>query len=307
MLVRSINKFKEIYQESLSSTCRLIGLDRQVYYRSIKKKAAQLSLADQVVNLVRGIRIKMPRIGGKKLYHLLETKLKKLKVGRDKLFDILRANRLLIKSKRQYHVTTDSHHRFKKHKNLIEFLEIKRPEQVFVSDITYLGDRQHPMYLALITDAYSKKIMGYNLSESLGANGAVEALKMAIKNRSDQQNDLIHHSDRGVQYCCDVYQQALNDASITCSMTEKYDPYQNAVAERINGILKQEFLANIKIQDIELMKILIDNSIQIYNKERPHFSCHLLTPEQMHQQKKLKMRTYKTKTEYKLKLIPSFY
>lgn len=110
--------------------------------------------------MVRGVRIQMPRLGTKKLYYLLSGQLKELRVGRDKLFDILRANWLLIRPKRQYHVTTNSHHRFKKHKNLIEDLEIKRPEQVLVSDITYLGNRKNPMYLSLVTDAYSKKIMG---------------------------------------------------------------------------------------------------------------------------------------------------
>lgn len=126
----------------------------------------------------------MPRLGVKKLYHLINSQLKPLGVGRDKLFDILRANKLLIRPKRQFHVTTNSRHRFKKHKNLVENLEIKRPEQVLVSDITYIGERKNPMYLSLVTDAYSKKIMGYNVSQSLEAKGANAALKMAIKNRS---------------------------------------------------------------------------------------------------------------------------
>ena len=261
---------------------------------------------NQVIKLVNEIRIKMRRIGGKKLYHLLRLPLKRLKIGRDKFFDILRANRLLIKPKRQYHVTTDSHHRFKKHKNLVEHLEIARPEQVIVSDITYVGNRDYPMYLSLVTDAYSKKIMGYNLSKSLGAQGANSALKMAIKNCDYAKRNLIHHSDRGVQYCCDLYQQTLSKENIQCSMTEQYDPYQNAVAERINGILKQEFLCGIRTNDFDLMKILIDSSIKIYNEERPHFSNFLLTPRQMHRQSEIKMRTYKKqKTEYQNDLILS--
>lgn len=278
----------------------MIGINRQFYYRSKKRKEKQQKIAGQVIDLVNVIRMKMPRLGTKKLYHKLESSLKHLRVGRDKLFDILRANSLLIKPKKQYHVTTDSHHRFKKHKNLVENLEINRPEQVLVSDITYVGDREHPMYLALVTDAYSKKIMGFNLSNSLGAKGAVCALKMAIKSRSYPNKKMIHHSDRGIQYCCDIYQEVLNDEDlnktvIKCSMTEKYDPYQNAVAERINGILKQEFIGDVKIKDIELMKLLIENSIEIYNQERPHYSNYMLTPEQMHLQSAIKMRTYKTK------------
>lgn len=240
----------------------------------------------------------MPQLGVKKLYHLLRPQLAELNVGRDKLFDILRANRLLIKAKRQYHVTTDSHHRFRKHKNLIEGMEIKRPEQVVVCDITYVGVREKPMYLALVTDAYSKKVMGYNVSQSLGAKGATSALKMAVKNRSYPRDELIHHSDRGVQYCCDIYQAALRKGGIKCSMTEKYDPYQNAVAERINGILKQEFIGKTSTVDFNLMKSLIADSIEIYNNERPHYSGHMLTPQKMHQQSKVVMRTYKKqKTE----------
>ena len=284
----------------------MIGINRQVYYRGHQRKENKQRIANKVIKLVKGVRRKMPKLGAKKLYHKLEVHLKELGVGRDKLFDILRANSLLIKAKKQYHVTTNSHHRFKKHKNLIENLEITRPEQVFVSDITYVGSRDYPMYLALVTDAYSKRIMGYNLSDSLGAKGAVEALKMAIKNRYYPERDLIHHSDRGVQYCCELYQQTLEAAKTKCSMTEKYDPYQNAVAERINGILKQEFIGGCQIKNIDLMRALIKNSIQIYNQERPHYSNFLLTPQQMHQQEKIVMRTYKKqKTEYQNDLVLS--
>ena len=271
----------------------------------INREEKDQSIAQQVIDLVNEVRIRMPRLGGKKLYHILKIPLKKLKVGRDKFFDILRANRLLIKRKRQYRVTTNSHHRFKKHKNLVEHLAIKKPEQVFVSDITYLGTRKNPMYLALVTDAYSKKIMGYDVSKSLASPGVEAALKMAIKKRSYPQRQLIHHSDRGLQYCCDEYQKILNKANIQCSMTEKYDPYQNAVAERINGILKQEFIGELRINDLGLMKILVKNSIEIYNQERPHFSSHLLTPQKMHQQEVIKMKTYKTKTGHQFQLESS--
>jgi len=260
----------------------------------------------QVIEMVQVVRARMPRLGVRKLYYIIEAQLKPLRVGRDKLFDILRANKLLISPKRQYHVTTDSHHRFKKHKNLIEELEIKRPEQVLVSDITYIGERENPIYLSLVTDAYSKKIMGYNVSQSLEAKGANAALKMAIKNRSYKTKQLIHHSDRGIQYCCDLYQQTLKRKNIKCSMTEKYDPYQNAVAERINGILKQEFIGYSMIKKFTLMKKLVKNSIEIYNNHRPHFSNFLLTPKQMHQQSQIKMRTYKNqKTGHQHLLIPS--
>ena len=272
-----------------------MGIDRQVYYRAIKKTKHKQQTATQVVEMIEKVRMRMPRIGTRKLYHLLYEELKELGIGRDRLFAIMKANHLQIVPKRQYHITTDSHHRFRKHKNLVDGLIIERPEQVWVSDITYIGNRQNPMYLSLTTDAYSKKIMGFNVSKSLTASGAIAAMKQAIKNREYPEKQLIHHSDRGLQYCCDEYQQLLINSKITCSMTESYDPYQNAVAERVNGILKHEFILGITTTDLELMRNLIDESIEIYNNERPHWSCWMKTPTLMHQQKTIKIRTYKTK------------
>lgn len=237
----------------------------------------------------------MPRIGTRKLYHILNKELKDMGVGRDRLFRIVRANHLHIVPKRQYHITTDSHHRFRKHKNLLESLPLVRPEQVWVSDITYIGTRANPMYLSLVTDAYSKKIMGFNVSQSLNADGAVAALEQAIANRKHPKKQLIHHSDRGLQYCCDAYQAILEKNRVSCSMTESYDPYQNAVAERVNGILKHEFILGITIHDLELMNKLLEESIYIYNNERPHWSCLMETPTKMHIQNNIKIRTYKNK------------
>lgn len=245
----------------------------------------------------------MPKIGTRKLYYLLQDSLKELGVGRDKLFEILKANHMLIKPKRSYHITTNSHHRFRKHKNLIEDLNIERPEQVWVADITYVGNRQNPMYLSLITDAYSKQIIGYNVSRTLATRECIKALKRAIKNRKYPKEKLIHHSDRGLQYCSNEYQRLINNKKIQCSMTESYDPYQNAVAERINGILKQEFLMNTKNIDIKTMKTLIKQSIEIYNQYRPHWSCYMLTPNQMHKQKNIKIKTYKNKNLQELQLL----
>lgn len=280
---------------SISFACKLFGYDRQVYYRSKHRVNKGQQRAMIIKRMVMQKRKRMPRIGGKKLYHLLKTELNELGVGRDKFFDILRANQLLIKAKRRYSITTNSHHRFRKHKNLVEDLEIERPEQLWVSDITYIGDRENPKYLALVTDAYSKKIVGYDVSNSLSVSGSIKALNMAIKNRKYRGKKLIHHSDRGLQYCSDEYQRLLKEYRIKCSMTEKYDPYQNAVAERINGIIKQEFILGVKIKDLDLMKILISQSIEIYNKERPHLSCEMQTPEYMHKQDQIKIKTYKRK------------
>ena len=184
--------FKSNYGESISSTCELLGISRQTYYRAIRSRAKRQATADRVIKLVREVRMEMPRIGTRKLYHLLMVPLKELGVGRDRLFAILKANHMLIKPKRSYHLTTNSHHRFRKHKNLIEDIDIARPEQVWVSDITYIGTRQNPMYLSLVTDAYSKKILGYYVSNTLETNSSVKALRQAINNRSYPKETLIH-------------------------------------------------------------------------------------------------------------------
>lgn len=232
----------------------------------------------------------MPELGTRKLYYILKEKLSVLNVGRDRLFRILRANHMLIKPKRSYHITTDSHHRFRKHKNLVSTIEIEKPESVWVSDITYVGTRINPSYLALVTDAYSKKIVGYNVSNSLSLNGSLLALDMAVKSREYKARPLIHHSDRGLQYCANEYQKLLKKNDIKASTTEKYDPYENAIAERINGILKQEFNIAKNIKDLSLKKELIKNAITIYNNRRPHLSNHMLTPMQMHKQQILKRK-----------------
>lgn len=237
----------------------------------------------------------MPRLGTRKLYYLLKNELSILNVGRDKLFRILKANHMLIKPKRSYHTTTDSHHRFRKHKNLVTNVEIEKPEVVWVSDITYVGNRTNPSYLALITDAYSKKIVGYDVSNSLNVEGSIKALDMATKSRVYKNQPLIHHSDRGLQYCSNEYQQLLKENDISPSMTEKYDPYENAIAERINGILKQEFSVARNIENLNFKKKLIKNAIAIYNNKRPHLSNQMLTPIQMHEQNKLKRKQYKSK------------
>ena len=289
---------------SITFACSLFGVSRQVYYRSKSRVIKYQDRAEQVVALVSSVRRLMPRIGGKKLYHILEVDLRKLGVGRDKLFSILRANKLLIKAKRQYHITTNSHHRFRKHKNLIDQLTVSRPEQVWVSDITYVGNRTDPKYLALVTDSYSKKIVGFDVSNSLSTASSLRALSMGIAQRQYKDQKLIHHSDRGLQYCSDAYQSLLVSNKIICSMTESYDPYQNATAERVNGILKQEFLLGLKIKDIDLMKELVEQSIAIYNNYRPHLSCHLYTPAYMHSQSEITIKTYKTKQVKSLNPLP---
>lgn len=165
---------------------------------------------------------------------MLHQPLREKKVGRDKLFDILRANRLLIKPARSYHLTTNSHHRFRKHKNLAEGMEVTRPEEIWVSDITYIGSRNRHMYLSGYRCLFQEDY-GYDLFGSLDIQGSLNAPRMANRNRLYRDVPLIYHSDRGIRYCSDAYQKLLRQYHIIPSMTESYDPYANAVAERING------------------------------------------------------------------------
>jgi len=233
----------------------------------------------------------MPRLGTRKLYHLLKPRLEihSIKLGRDGLFAYLRQRHMLVKPKRSYTKTTDSHHWLRKHPNLMKGLEIKAPEQVFVSDITYVETDEGIHYLSLVTDAWSRKIMGYELSLEMKALDVVKALKQAVSNR-EYGSALLHHSDRGSQYCSALYQQVLREHGIQPSMTDGYDCYQNALAERINGILKQEFLLH-RCKTMAELEVLISESITIYNSMRPHLSLGYKTPEAVHRQQKASCET----------------
>ena len=295
MFTRAVRRYGEMKSVSISEVCRLLGTSRQRYYRGVWGERRSRRRATETVVLVQSVRKEMPRIGGRKLHHMLGRELAIIGVGRDRLFDILRANHMLILPPRSYHVTTNSHHRFRKYKNLIAGMTVTRPEHVWVSDITYIGNRSSHLYLALVTDAYSKKIVGYDLSESLGADGAIRAIKMAHANRRYPEEELIHHSDRGIQYCSDEYQKLLRRYKIIPSMTESYDPYANAVAERVNGILKQEFLLEELNLPFDMMKKAVRESVDIYNNRRPHCSCGYNTPEWTHGQKNIQIKTYAKK------------
>jgi transposase InsO family protein len=251
----------------------------------------------KVIDRVLVIRSEMPRIGTRKLYHLLHSPLREVGVGRDKLFAILRAHGMLIAPKRNRRITTQSRHPFRKYRNLISELSITRPEQIWASDITYIGALKNHCYLSLVTDVYSKKIMGYDLSSSLSTESPLRALQMAVKNRLYPEEALIHHSDRGLQYCSHKYQETLAGNRIEPSMTESHDPYANAVAERVNGILKQEFLLEEAEVSRHILKKLVKDSIRIYNNKRPHTSCGMNTPEWMHGQRDVEIKTYKKVSE----------
>lgn len=252
-----------------------------IYQREARVHCRAVALAP-VKAMVLDIRRFMPRIGGKKLYFLLKPKFieKGIKLGRDNFFSYLKDEGLLVKPKRNYTKTTHSKHWMKKHPNLLKEHTPMAPEEVFVSDITYVQSDQGVHYLSLVTDAFSRKIMGYELSNEMKATDVVKALDMTISNRQ-YQHRAIHHSDRGLQYCSAVYQAALQKGDIRASMTDGYDCYQNALAERINGILKQEFLLS-PCSNLNELKQLVEESIFIYNELRPHLSLGMKTPNQVH-------------------------
>lgn len=250
----------------------------------------------QVRDLVMRIRSRMPRLGTRKLLYLIQDDLKRLeiKMGRDVLFNFLRAEHMLIRPKRSYIKTTNSKHWMKKYPNLLEHVEVTRPEQVWVSDITYIKTDNGYRYLSLVSDAYSKKIMGYELNKDLAVEGPLKALKMAIRARSFDST-LIHHSDRGLQYCSAEYINCLTDHQIDVSMTQNGDPYENAIAERINGILKYEFLLIDGFADDQVAAQTISQAVKIYNHERPHLSWNMLTPAQAHRQNEMILRKWNKK------------
>jgi transposase InsO family protein len=271
---------------SLARACKFIGLSRQAYYQQVRAEAALQERDDKVAELVREVRRRQPRIGGRKLHHLLRRRLTdaSIKLGRDGLFATLKRAHLLVAPARAYHKTTDSFHRFYKHPNLLKsdtaINVAKRPEQLWVADITYVPTQQQCVYLSLVTDAFSRKIVGYHVHASLQTEEVAQALKMALRSRQSRQ-PLIHHSDRGLQYCAGVYQELHAKHGLICSMTDGYDCYQNALAERINGILKTEYLLG-RPEDLDQARRMVKQSVDIYNKERPHLALQYKTPDEVH-------------------------
>lgn len=219
-----------------------------------------------------------PRIGTRKLQHLMQTHT--IGIGRDRLFSLLLHNRLLVAPKRAYHKTTNSHHRFRRHPNLIkEGFVAQRPNQLWVADITYLPTGAGESFLSLVTDAYSRKIVGYNVDDNMKTVSVKKAFHKALAGKPSER--LIHHSDRGIQYCSAEYQRLHEKYGVSCSMTDGYDCYQNALAERVNGILKNEYLLN-KPKDLNEARKMVSESIDIYNNRRPHLLLKYKTHGEIH-------------------------
>jgi len=235
------------------------------------------------------------RTGGIKLYSELKQDFinQDIKIGRDKFYRFLRLHNLLVPKLKNYHTTTNSNHQFRKYKNLIKDQIPNRPEQLWVSDITYIKTDNGHNYLAIVTDAYSKQIMGYKLDNHMKVSLCKDALKMAIKNRKYPNEKLIHHSDRGFQYCNPKYTEFAEQNGIIVSMTEKYDPYENAIAERINRTLKYEYGLKKSIKNTAIAQKMTKQAVYIYNNLRTHFSLDLRKPSEVHLNPNIKYKSYR--------------
>jgi transposase InsO family protein len=235
------------------------------------------------VAFVRQQRQEQSRVGARKLHLALLEQHPELRIGRDGLIEVLREHELLVRPRRAYARTTNSEHGLPVWENLLEGKLPIRVHQVWVSDITYVSTEEGFRYLALITDGYSRKIVGYDLSASLSIEGSLRALEQAIAQLPTGYRGLVHHSDRGVQYCSHAYVNRLRQAGISISMAETGNPYQNAKAERVNGILKQEFLLDERFASEAVARRAVDEAIWVYNNRRRHMSLAYRIPQQVHQ------------------------
>lgn len=264
---------------SLSRICDCFDLQRDAYYKHRDRAGKRKQIEQHIVHIVKKRRRSLTREGVRKLMKSLKIDFEKqhVKVGRDTLFNVLRKHKMLTLRKRYSMKTTNSHHRFYKYSNIIKDVEITRPNQVWASDITYIRTVKRFCYLALITDMYSRRIVGYDLSDSLELKGCVRALNKAIYQAKNIKG-LIHHSDRGIQYCSNVYTQILKRKKIDISMTEENHCYENAMAERVNGILKDEFYLDQTFANVAHAKRAAKNAIKLYNEMRLHLSLDYRTP-----------------------------
>ena len=280
--------------------CSLFGYSKQAYYKQLQQNADTSVKEEVIVGLIKQKRQLWKRGSGRNLHQCLKNDLAnhQIKIGRDKFFDVLRNNHLLIKTKRIRAKTTCSYHHFNRYANLIKGITPTRSNQVWVSDITYLWLKRQDKfcYLSVITDLYSRKIVGYCVHESLSVKGCMDALKIALHSRKDKSIPLIHHSDRGVQYCCNEYVSMLQKHQVQISMTQTGDPLENAVAERIHKTIKEEFTDERQISfcNIDIAKTEIRKFIAFYNQKRPHRSVEWLTPNAAHQQIGNLRRVWKT-------------
>lgn len=265
--------------------CGLFGNSRQAWYES-QKRHASIDMQEVFILKVAGeLRKEHKRMGVEKLHHLISPVLKEhgIKFGRDKFYYLLGEHGLLVKRRKYRPATTNSNHFYRKYPNIVRDLQPDRSGQLWVGDITYLRTELGFVYLSLITDAYSKKIVGWCLWPNLTSTGAMNALRMAVETEGVKEG-LIHHSDRGIQYCCTDYVVLLESSKIGISMTENGDPYENAVAERVNGILKDEYGLESTFASYLEANEAVKTAVDKYNNHRPHASCNYLVPSEAHKQ-----------------------
>jgi transposase InsO family protein len=276
----------------------VFGLTKQGYYQKIKRQKKRSEHNKKILSMVCEIRKRHPRSGTRKLMVYLREELERenIKIGRDALGKLLRQNNLLVPKTKRFHVTTNSKHFFYKSPNLLKETEITHSEQVIVCDITYLKTDEVHAYLALATDPYSKKIMGYAVDDNMRVDLVKKALKMAHKNMIFAHEEVIHHSDRGIQYCCPDYSELAEKLHFKLSTTQQYDPYENAVAERINETLKYEYGLNKQASNLQILKKIVKQAVDTYNNQRVHWSLDLKTPEEVHKSyNALKYKSYSKK------------
>ena len=288
----------------LAKLCGWFGITRQAYYQTIRKAAAVSIEEELVLNEVKRIRKRHSRMGTRKLYNMLQGFLieHQIKMGRDALFDLLSGNNMLVRKRKRKVQTTQSFHWLRKYPNLIRDFIPTAPNQLWVSDITYWKINGSFVYISFITDAFSRKIVGYHVAETLESVETIQALKMALSGlfkEPESHFELVHHSDRGGQYCHHEYVKLLQDNGIKISMTENGDPLENAIAERVNGIIKDEYLQDYSVNNIKQAKEVISLVVKLYNNERPHNSIGNLIPIQVHKNyiktKKLSKNYYRKK------------
>lgn len=268
---------------SIRVICGLFGKTRQAWYERSKTHQRRLFETQLILDWVDDIRNNLPRLGMRKLYHLLKPAFEEhqIRIGRDKFWRMLQQNNRLVPTRRRRGIrTTWSNHKFRKWPYLLEGFQPQRPEELWVTDITYLYLKDGFAYLSLVTDSYSKMIVGYHLSPNLGTSGPIRALQMALNGRTSTGKRLIHHSDRGIQYCSSTYIKKLQENGIQVSMTRNGEPTENAVAERVNGILKGELALNTTFKSLEQAQTGVASAVFRYNFLRPHSSCNYLTPAQ---------------------------
>lgn len=264
-----------------------MGYSRQYVYKQSKDVAKKLVAQQRVKQLVDRERKQLPRLGTRKIHFLIKDDLQQqgLKFGRDKLFALIRYYGLQIKPRRRYIQTTMSKHWLRKWPNIIKGMPVNHPDEVWVSDITYLQTEEGNCYLNMITDAYSRKIVGYAVADNMEAENMVKALKMATVNKQHRHISTIHHSDRGLQYCSQDYELLSDKNNIKLSMTENSDPYENALAERMNRTIKEEFGMDKKLKNRQQVYQLVEESIFLYNNKRPHLALKMKTPEHIYKTK----------------------